>query len=310
MSKSHRSKHSGSSRGRGNSGSQAAPQVSFLFVVNKLIIGEPELDDYHHYIPPRSPAGYSGEISSKVMRYSDGDISEAWGYHWYRDGRSPTDEAFPPGQLLRLDQEGNFIPDPATGYYVCANEYTTFAVAACNPLLPIMVVDHDPLVSRKSWDLLRIFHPRNYRGLSQVVTLDSPMGEGGAPVRYVAGKSPSWVPGLLPRTYRSPHLHPPDSMGLGGELPIILGLMALTPEQNHDDNEPTNQLFLGRNGWRRNEWKGGNDAPKGYPGTAQDDPCAFLIKVFMDPDNPGCTTEHLRWVEWNSVLVRESSRSH
>ncbi|KAJ4162999.1 hypothetical protein NW754_014421 [Fusarium falciforme] len=55
---------------------------------------------------------------------------------------------------------------------------------------------------------------------------------------------------------------------------------------------------------------GGNDAPKGYPGTAQDDPCAFLVKVFIDPDNPGCTAEHLKWVEWNSVLVRESSRSH
>jgi hypothetical protein len=60
-------------------------------------------------------------------------------------------------------------------------------------------------------------------------------------------------------------------MGLGGELPIILGLMALTPEQNHDDNEPTNQLFLGRNGWRRNEWKGGNDAPKG---------CEYLPAIF------------------------------
>ncbi|KAJ4321274.1 hypothetical protein N0V84_005408 [Fusarium piperis] len=172
-----------------------------------------------------------------------------------------------------------------------------------------MVVNQDPLVSSEGWDLLRIFHPPVYRGLSQVVTLESPMANGGAPVRYVAGRSPSWIPGLLPRTYRSPSANAPDSRGLGGELPIILGLMALTPEQNKESNDSTNQLFLGRNGWRRNEWRGGNDAPKGYPDTAQDDPCAFLVKVFLDPDNPMSTAEYLKWVEWNDILVRDQSRS-
>lgn len=191
------------------------------------------------------------------MRYYDGQVSEARGYHWYRDAQ------YPAGQLLRLDQHGNYMVDPATQCCIPAAEYKTFSVAACNPLLPIMVYDQDPLVSPTGgWELLRLFHPRgNHTGLSQVVTLDSPMGEGGAPVRYAAGKSPSWMPGLLPKTYRSPISNAPESQGLGGELPIILGLMALSPRRDPSGNDLTNQMFLERNVWRQNVWHG--DTPKG-----------------------------------------------
>ncbi|EEU41392.1 uncharacterized protein NECHADRAFT_46253, partial [Fusarium vanettenii 77-13-4] len=307
-----------SSRGRGSSGSQQRAGMSFLFIANKLRIQEPEVDEYHHFIPPRSPDSYLGELPSKVMRYSDGEVSEAWGYHWYRDEQNPA------GQLMRLDQGGSYMLDPATGYCVCAEGYKTFAVAACNPLLPIMVADQDPLVYSTSWELLRIFHPPHSRGRSQVVTLESNMGPGGAPVRYVAGRSPSWMPGLLPRTYRSPTAHPPESAGLGGELPIVLGLMALCAEKGPNSNEAINQLFLDRRTWRRNEWRGG-DTPRGCeyllvssarlrlmtwcvidPDTAQDDPCAFLVKVFLDPENPASTAESLAGFEWHSAVVRES----
>ena len=190
------------------------------------------------------------------MRYSDGEVSEAWGYHWYRE------DQFPAGQLLRLDQQGNFIVNPETGYCINAPEYRTFSVAACNPLLPILVTDTDPLIQETgSWDLLRLFHPRDSPGISQVVTLESPMRDGGGPVRYVAGKSPSWMPGLLPKTYRSPNSNAPESQGLGGELPIILGLMALSSRKDPNSNDLTNQLFLERNLWQQNAWHG--DAPRG-----------------------------------------------
>ncbi|WAO92519.1 Hypothetical protein NCS54_01003200 [Fusarium falciforme] len=295
-----KSKHGGSSRGKGSSGNHTLP-VGFLFLINKLVIQEPERDDYHHHIPPRQPHMYSAELPSKVFRYSNGEISEAGGYHWYREQGTP-------GVLFRLDYAGNYMSDPNTGNYVCAEEYKTFSVAACNPLLPIMVGDSDPSVYSTNWELLRIFHPPHSRGLSQVVTLESNMGEGGAPVRYVAGKSPSWMPGLLPKTYRSPHSHSPGSTGLGGELPIILGLMALCAEKDRSSNEPVNQLFLERCAWRRNEWRNG-DTPRGYPDTAQDDPCIFLVKVFLDPENPASTEESLLLFEWHSAVVRESSSS-
>ncbi|KAM0421536.1 hypothetical protein ACHAPT_010710 [Fusarium lateritium] len=259
------------------------------------------------------------------MRYSNGEVSEAGGYYWYR----PEPQGV--GGLMQLDHNGNCIVAD-TGSYLYAEEYKTFSVAACNPLLPIMVTDQDPLVSPTgAWELLRIFHPRgNLAGLSQVVTLESRMGDGGAPVRYVAGRSPSWMPNLLPRTYRSPNSRAPGSAGLGGELPIILGLMALAAERNPSTNDPVDQLFLRQHAWRRYEWKNGNDPPKGCeylplahrfgstktddlvlidPDTAEDDPCVFLVKVFLDPENPACTSETLVRFEWHTAVVREPSSS-
>ncbi|RMJ15840.1 hypothetical protein CDV36_004483 [Fusarium kuroshium] len=185
---------------------------------------------------------YFGEIPSKVMRYSNGEVSEAPGYYWSR-------EEGPIGQLFLIDSSGNNIPNPSTGSYRTAQEYKTFAVFACNPLLPLIVTGTDPLVYHTSdWELLRIFHPRNQIGLSQVVTLESPMGEGPAPVRYVAGKNPSWMPALIPTTYKSPHADDPESGGLGDpdsaqeEPNGFLSIVFLDPE-NPNSTEESLRLF-------------------------------------------------------------------
>ncbi|KAF5021607.1 hypothetical protein F66182_6354 [Fusarium sp. NRRL 66182] len=250
-----------SSKASGRKGGSSAHQPAspgFLFIVNKLKISEPDRDIYLHHIPPSSPEKYVGEIPSKVMRYRNNEVTEVTDYYWYREPSMT-----PQGQLLRLDQDGNYLRDQ-NGQYFPAPEYKTFGVAACNPLLPIMVVDKDPLVfPPKSWDLLRIFHPKKaLTGLSQVATIDSSMGSGGGPVLYVAGRSPSWMPGLVPKTYKSLPGNQRASRGLGGELPIILGLMALSAE--HDEsNSSTNDMFLGHNPvWRDGVWTG-RDAPKG-----------------------------------------------
>lgn len=191
------------------------------------------------------------------MRYLDGEVSEAVGYHWYRDSSDAK------GYLFRLDTSGNYILDPSTDSYMAAQEYKTFAVFACNPLLPIMVTDMDPLVYESHWDLLRIFHSRGIQsGLSQVVTLQSPMADGQGPVRYVAGKSPSWVPGLIPETYRNPSSHAPASLGLGGELPVILGLMALNERPLSRGQNEANEVFLEKQQWRNGRWRG-NKVPRG-----------------------------------------------
>ncbi|EEU35562.1 uncharacterized protein NECHADRAFT_52413 [Fusarium vanettenii 77-13-4] len=231
--------------------------LSFLFIVNKLIIFDPEWDEYHNSIPPHAPHKYMGEISSKVMRYSNGQVSEAVGYHWYRDSSHAM------GHLFCLDSSGNYIPDNSTDSYHMAQQYETFAVFACNPLLPLMVTDRDPLVREtRNWQLLRIFHSPRARGLSQVVTLESAMGYGGAPVRYVAGKSPSWMPALIPETYQSPNLRAPPSRGLGGELGIVLGLMALTADKSTTSNDAVNEMFIERQQWHHNKWRGPK-APRG-----------------------------------------------
>ncbi|KAJ4251928.1 hypothetical protein NW762_011228 [Fusarium torreyae] len=286
----------------GRKGSSSQPiSPGFLFIVNKLIIREPERDIYLHHIPPRLPQQYHGEVPSKVMRYRNGEVSEATDYHWYREIEMlPA----PQGQLLRLDDYGNYLRDQ-TGQCYPAQEYKTFGVAACNPLLPIMVIDQDPLVSQTAgWELLRIFHPPNLSGLSQVVTNDSPMGVGGAPVLHAAGRSPSWMPSLLPETYRMPRRSAPRSEGLGGELPIVLGLMALSAP--HDlNNASVDRVFLGHDrAWRHGVWNN-RDAPKGHPPTASDDPNGFIVKVFLDPDNPYSNEYDLNSLEWERAIVQE-----
>ncbi|RSM12571.1 hypothetical protein CEP52_002371 [Fusarium oligoseptatum] len=259
---------------------QTRGNFSFLFILNKLLIREPERDNYHSLIPPRQPEMYRGEIPSKVMRYSNGKVSEAVGYYWYRP------ESGVSGYLMRLNSSSSYLLDPSTGEYCFAQEYKTFAVFACNPLLPLMVIDTDPLVyPTNTWELLRIFHPRNHFGLSQVMTLESPLGDGGAPVR--------------------PHDRAPHSDGLGGELGIILGLMALTADHSHNENQAVNKAFLEKRHWHRNEWWGPK-IPKGYPDTAQDDPNGFLSIVFLDPENPNSTEESLQFFEWQTPIVRES----
>ncbi|CAF3651745.1 unnamed protein product [Fusarium graminearum] len=296
MSKSSKStKHS---TRKGSSSSSQPIYPGFLFITNKLIINEPDRDLYRHLIPPRLPSQYSGEIPSKVMRYRNGDITEAPDFYWLRDTNSG-----PHGQLLRLDGQGGHVLDQSNMIYT-GDEYKTFGVVACNPLLPIMVAEHDPLVSSGHWDLLRIFHPTNRPGLSQVATDNSRMGAGGGPVPYVAGSSPSWMPGLVPRTYRSPRSGAPRSAGLGGELPIILGLMALNAPRE-PGNTSVHNVFLGHNRiWRHGQWIS-TDAPRGHPPTASDDPTGFVVKVFLDPDDPYSTPEWLFNLEWENAVVRE-----
>ncbi|KAF4998229.1 hypothetical protein FGRMN_3278 [Fusarium graminum] len=256
----------------GRKGSSSQPSPGFLFITNKLLIEKPDWDIYRHLIPPGHPNQYRGEIPSKVMRYCNGEVTEATDFYWYRNTDTlPASQ----GQLLRIDDQRNYVMDHNSQCYY-AEEYKTFGVAACNPLLPIMVTDQDPLVSEAFWELLRIFHPPRLPGLSQVVTLHSDMGVGGAPVLYIAGRSPTWMPSLLPATYKSPRSNSPRSSGLGGELPIVLGLMAFS------------------------------DLPRGHPPTSSDDPRGFIVKVFLDPDNPYSTPEDLRSLEWGRAIVRET----
>ncbi|KAM0246530.1 hypothetical protein ACHAP5_004654 [Fusarium lateritium] len=232
------------------------------------------------------------------MRYCNGEVTEATDFYWCRDV-----EKF--GRLYKLDNQGNPMLDQF-GQYCQAVEYKSFGVAACNPLLPIMVVAQDPLFSETAyWELLRVFHPPTIPGLSQAVTIHSDMGEGGGPLLYIAGRSPSWMPSLLPSTYRAAQHNPLRSSGLGGELPIVLGLMALYAAQDMN-NTSIDSVFLGHNRvWRHGFWSS-NQPPQGHPPTAAEDPKGFVVKVFFDPDNPYSTRDNLRSLEWEAAIVREA----
>lgn len=215
-------------------------------------------DPWYNRVPPTEPRGFAGEISSYVMRYRNGQVEVARGYGWWRgefDGA-----AWPPGIICMVGADGNPVYTDEGQPQYC-QKYKELAVYSCNPLLPIVVDNGDPLSSSAQLDRspLLFFHPPSQPGVSQAVHPDSPMGQGPTPCKYVAGASPSWISSLVPRTYRNPY-NAVASVGLAGELPIVLGLMAFS------EHSSVTQTFLG-DGAAHGRWRGGfwfhKDAPKG-----------------------------------------------
>ncbi|PHH65703.1 hypothetical protein CDD81_1789 [Ophiocordyceps australis] len=268
---------------------------SFLFVVNELEFYNDSgadifRDTWYNDLPPRSCMGYTGERAGKVLRFRDGEVEEAAGYVWYRDELRIRGHCF-----------SNLGEAPG---------YSEAAVFACNPHLPLVVIRDDPLTlndAKSSMHALHFFHPRHLPGLSQATTPDAVLPHGGAPVKYVAGRNPSWMPALVPSVYANPWLEPPPSRGLGGELAIIIGLMAFSKSGPNVED-----VFLGthaRPGYWHNSFWSSRAAPSYYPRSTQETPRGFYIGVFCDPENAeGSSREAIHGFEWNSAVVQEMPR--
>ncbi|PTB69417.1 hypothetical protein BBK36DRAFT_1137854 [Trichoderma citrinoviride] len=278
---------------------------SFLFVINELIVRDDDShnkgDDWYNLEPPSEPRGFADETIGTVMRYHNGEVTEAPGYRWHRDGFDVTRNAWPPGHLNNL----YMLTDD--GNYQRAVVYKQLAVFSCNPLLPIAILIGDPLSASGLARVPLLFHhPRDQEGVSHAVHPDSLASQGGAMCKFVAGSSPSWMPSLVPETYRNPY-HPGPSRGLSGELPIILGLMAFS-EAASEGEEAARRIFLDGRRWRNGEWHH-SAAPRGYARSALEKPRGFLVTVFFDPENEAYSNvEYLYNMEWRRVIIRESKR--
>jgi len=113
--------------------------------------------------------------------------------------------------------------------------------------------ENDEALEPSRWNLLSFFKEN---GLSLVNA-----GAGDSP--YVAGRNPSWIPALVPRVFENVDGGAtPPSLGLGGDLPTIIGLMAF-----HGRRGRASEVFSeGR--WQQHQWHGGSRPPSG---------CKFLI---------------------------------
>ncbi|POR35884.1 Uncharacterized protein TPAR_03926 [Tolypocladium paradoxum] len=252
-----------SSKPKSSSASSSQP-LSFLFVVNELLFHNEELNDFnrdewYNTLPPRNCYGYSGEIASRVMRYQGGEVTEARGYQWFRS---------------ELCQSG-YCYSTSCESVMC---YRDFGVFSCGPHLPIVVMPGDPMTiveGKDAMHALRFFHPSSnseLKGVSQATWADGDMPPGGFPVKYVAGRDPSWIPSLVPKMFRNTETGV-SSRGLGGELPIVLGLMAFSEAGGRVD-----EIFLGRNGhrgrWRDRVWMNSHE-PQG----CMPRPCAHAVHL-------------------------------
>ena len=223
------------------------------------------------------------------MRYRDGLVELAGDYYvWKRDDENRE------GDIWCYDSDDK--------EWFTTETYRTATVFSCHPLMPFAMVQEDAMftdtvtrdagydMSSKTWQPLLFYFPRgdNNRvsGVSQAMSECELTAEypGGGLVPYVAGSNPSWMPSLVPKTYKSATGSQP-SRGLGGELTILLALMTFSARRSPGRSRAEG-VFLEPNAkWKRNRWHHNRD-PEG---------CAFSFfsysktKLFICPHTTAFT---------------------
>lgn len=298
-----------SSKSKSGTNTGVSNSISFLFVVNELHIDghETQHDQWNNRLPPTTPHGYDDEEPSVVFRCSDGVISQASNYAWARS--SVDDGGLGPGNIFIFVDLNNGQPleDPEKMpvYNVCT-------IFSCNPQLPIVAVSADATIDTTMyhgstgpygpiWATPQFIPHATNPGTSEII-LDANQGQG-----YVIGRDASWIPSLLPSTFKNSG-HAPSSTGLSGDLAAIIGLMAFY--ERRGNNQPrTNELFLGgdspRGMWHQYRWRG-SGRPHGYA-TFESPLRGFLVYICLDnKENANSTFENLQWLEEENILVQEN----
>lgn len=230
-------------------------------MVNELPLAQnypPTVDYWGTAMPPDRPAFYAGECPGRVFRYVDGEIHQALGYTWSR--KNPSD---PDGPV------GNIVVNGADGLVYPTQEYSTFTVFNCWGPLPCVYVKADVTMTNLGdygighrWHLMSFQSPDS-TGVSRIAEA------GGSQV--VAGRGPTWAPSLVNGMFMN-YGNRPQSQGLAGELPVIIGQMALTHTQGHTDQPFIRQL------WHRRKW-GGGSGPQQYIAAGKAFPCVLHFRL-------------------------------
>lgn len=206
-----------------------------------------ERDLWNDVIPFSSPNDYAEEAPGRVFRYRNGEVTDVGqDYLWIRPGLGQE------GCIWRWDARDQSSQP--------MDVYKTYSVFRCWRFNPIIWTGSD--VSVPSTELPGApgaqFFSLHFRsppgGVSEIWPSAGPNEAVQSPsvseiwppaFRYVAGRDPSWMPSLVPQQYSNPFADAPRSQGLRGELPVILGMMALAQSQS---------LFCPPTQWRKRQW--------------------------------------------------------
>lgn len=334
------------------SGSGSNDAASFLFVVNEFDFDDDQkgFDQWLNYTPPSEADAYDHEFAGSVFRYHNGVVSPAPEFEWTREDLGGGRRG--PGCIARrnpeYDQYVTMYPERVLEIY---NDipmhngwppmYREHSVFACSPFVPIIVMPGDAslgsfvrrgcecgeehLPDTDGWRLLHFMHDN---GVSRAT--DEARG-----LPYVGGRHPSWMPALVPQAFenRVPgnNQNFPQSLGLSGELPIVIALMAFHGRRGHASDVFTN------GGWHRNQWRGPpgaqphcewmhlslplyldvgrNNADLVSDPATDDPPRGFLVHVSLDlvPDDMPADTfsriqederDRISTLLWGGILVR------
>ncbi|KAI8623933.1 hypothetical protein F5Y19DRAFT_456599 [Xylariaceae sp. FL1651] len=292
----HSDKHRSSKPGKQDrtntsSSHQGSQLLSFLFVVNEITLYSGDTapydsDQWGTIIPPTDPFRYAGETPGIVFRYRDGRVEETYGYDWVRDNTI--------NQMNGLRPAGRIVcrpPDSDEEYFM--PEYSTYTVFHCWRPLPCVYVETDPmsrligpLGDGLRWNLMSFEMPDN-TGITRISSA--------GPSQVVCGNNASWIPSLVPSMFKNSN--GPPSVGLAGELPVIIGQMALNWPRHYTDTPFLSQL------WHRGRW-----TPPARIETVDTptDIRGVLVHVALDSweNGGGSTEEALNLFERSSTIVR------
>ncbi|KXH63687.1 hypothetical protein CSAL01_02408 [Colletotrichum salicis] len=265
---------------------------SFLFVVNEFLIHEvddeghniePVVDRYGNWLPPESVDSYGMKKIGQVWRFTNGVITPAGSqFEWYRE---------------RIGLPGKIYgPIPAKNYQTEElREYKTYSVFNCWRFLPCLCTDVDVSTVDGTpfggWHSLAFSQPDEQNpGLTRIVYP-------GGPQRHVSGRDPAWLPHLLPHTFATPDPSAPRSIGLGGDLPIILALLALMKKPDHTDDVFQHGL------WNRN----GSGFSDRRSSQADPDPTGsprgVMVQICCDSYNTDSTPEIIADFEARGYVI-------
>jgi hypothetical protein len=256
--KPHKHRDPGSSKPNGSNSksgtSSDATNISFLFCVNEFDIDfetAPLTDQWLNYMPPTDPIYYRGEYPGTVFRYRAGTIAPAPNYVWSRSN---------------MGEEGRIsYVDPTTGFITIAlGPYKTETIFSCSAHLPIITLQSDASLGSSlpsgaqyenseddiyKWTMLHF-------ASSEGISLANSRRQG---CTCIAGKNASWIPSLVPRVFENTYRHETQrSRGLGGDLPVVIGLMAF-----HASRTGNASAVFERGWWQRGQWRGPSEAPRG-----------------------------------------------
>ncbi|KAI3541741.1 hypothetical protein CABS03_14548 [Colletotrichum abscissum] len=172
-------------------------------------------------------------------------------------------------------------------------EYKTYSVFNCWRFLPCLVTNVD--ISAVDEPYPGGFHSIAFEKPDQTAPGVTRIVSPGGPQRHVSGTQPSWIPHLLPHTFATPDSSAPRSIGLGGDLPIILALLALMKRPGDTERVFWDGLW-NRNGFHERRSSRADPDPTGSPR-------GVMVQICCDSCNDNSTTEMIEGFEARCCVI-------
>lgn len=248
---------------------QPAPYFSFLFVINRVTYN-PSFswrDEWGVFQPPDNPDGYLSETPGTVFRFERHYRANSSSSNVFVQRVTPAGPQFTWARPV-WGQEGAVVVAAGGGggggMTMAMEEVATYTVFRGWRFRPVVFFAWDGTVEEVDDEgdgPGRMFHNLSF-DFRQVGNAGA--GGGGViskvgarrPGVYVPARDPAWLERLVPGSLRNPFPGAPRSVGLGGDVALVLGLMALSQRPGREEDAFTSGNWRADGTWHgsRRAW--------------------------------------------------------